>query len=82
MQLFEFTPTLVILKNSTLAKVITDAGGSEEMKMCDSVSVFRVQANVPASSPTSVSVPRTRQFNDTLLADVHFWNYRGREVLV
>ena len=29
-----------------------------------------------------VSVPRTRQFNDTLLADVHFWNYQGREVLV
>ena len=28
------------------------------------------------------SVPRTRQFNDTLLADVHFWNYQGREVLV
>ena len=29
-----------------------------------------------------VSVPRTRQFNDTLLADVHFRNFRGREVLV
>ena len=29
-----------------------------------------------------VSVPRTRQFNDTLLADVHFWNYQGREMLV
>ena len=29
-----------------------------------------------------VSVPGTRQFNDTLLADVHFWNFRGREVLV
>ena len=29
-----------------------------------------------------VSVPRTRQFNDTLLADVHFWNYQGRDVLV
>ena len=28
------------------------------------------------------SVPRTRQFNDTLLADVHFWNCQGREVLV
>ena len=25
-----------------------------------------------------VSVPRTRQFNDTLLADVFFWNYQGR----
>ena len=50
--------------------------------MCDSVSVFRVQANVPARLRRSVSVPRTRQFNDTLLADVHFWNFRGREVLV
>ena len=29
-----------------------------------------------------VSVPRTRQFNDTLLADVHFWNHQDREVLV
>ena len=29
-----------------------------------------------------VSVPRTRQFNNTLLADVHFWDYQGREVLV
>ena len=29
-----------------------------------------------------VSVPRTRQFSDTLQADVHFWNFRGREVLV
>ena len=48
--------------------------------MCESISVFCVQANVPASSP--VSVPRTRQFNSTLLADVHFWNYRGREVSV
>ena len=29
-----------------------------------------------------MSVLGTRQFNDTLLADVHFWNYQGREVLV
>ena len=29
-----------------------------------------------------VSVQRTRQFNDILLADVHVWNYQGREVLV
>ena len=29
-----------------------------------------------------VSVPTTRQFSGTLLADVHFWNYQGREVLV
>ena len=29
-----------------------------------------------------VSVPRTRQSIDTLLADVHFWNYQGRGVLV
>ena len=42
--------------------------------MCDSVSVFRVQANVPAPSPTSCVSSQ----NPT----VHFWNYRGREVLV
>ena len=29
-----------------------------------------------------VSVPRTRQFNGTLLGDVHVWNYQGRDVLV
>ena len=29
-----------------------------------------------------MSVPRTRQFNGTLLADVHFWNYQEREMLV
>ena len=29
-----------------------------------------------------VSVPRNRQVNDILLADAHFWNYQGREVLV
>ena len=41
-------------QNSTLAKMISDAGGSEELdQMCDSVSVFCVQANVPTASPTS-----------------------------
>ena len=29
-----------------------------------------------------VSVPKTRQFSDTLLADVHFWIFPGREVLL
>ena len=29
-----------------------------------------------------VSVPRTRQVNDILLADAHFWNYQAREVLL
>ena len=50
--------------------------------MCDSVSVFCVQANVPAPFPTSSVSSKNRQFNDTLLADVHFWNYQGRAVLV
>ena len=27
-------------------------------------------------------MPRTRQFNDTLLADVHFWNHNGQRVLI
>ena len=50
----------------------------------ESVSVFRVQADVPASASfvRPLSVPRTRQFNDTLLANVRFCNYQGREVLV
>ena len=56
-------------QNSTIAKMTTDAGGSEEMVKC------------ATRYPCSTSVPRTRQFNDTLLADVHFWNDQGREVL-
>ena len=50
--------------------------------MCDSVSVFRVQAETQPRLRRPVSVPRTRQFSAALLADVHFWNYQGREVLV
>ena len=51
-------------QNSTLAKMISDAGGSEEMIKC---------AN---RYPCSVCKrKRTRQFNDTLLADVHFWTF-------
>ena len=50
--------------------------------MCDSVPLFCVQTDVPPRLRRLVSVPRTRQFNDSLLADVHFWNYQGREVLV
>ena len=60
-------------QNSTLAKMITDAGGSEELIKC----ATRYQCSVckRMSQPRLrrlVSVPRTRQFNDTLLADVHF----------
>ena len=53
------------------------------------LSNVRLGTGVPCASecPRSslrrpVSVPRTRQFNDTLLADVNFWNYQCREVLV
>ena len=56
-------------QNSTLAKMITDAGGSEEIIKCANrypCSVCKRMSRRP------VSVPRTRQFNDTLLADVHF----------
>ena len=42
--------------------------------------MVRVQANV-SRLRRPVSVPRTRQFNDTLMADEHFWNYQGREVV-
>ena len=48
--------------------------------MCDSVSVCKRMSRPRLRRP--VSVPRTRQFNDTLLADVHLWSFRGREVLV
>ena len=71
------------LQNSTLAKMISDAGGSEEMIKCATrypCSVCKRMSRPRLRRP--VSVPRTRQFNDTLLADVHFWNYQGREVLV
>ena len=70
-------------QKSTLAKMITDAGGSEEMIKCATrypCSVCKRMHRPRLRRP--VSVPRTRQFNDTLLADVHFWNYEGREVLV
>ena len=82
-QSFESTPTLVIAKNSTLAKMISDAGGSEEMIKCATrypCSVCKRMSRPRLRRP--VSVPRTRQFNDTLLADVHFCNCQGREVLV
>ena len=63
--------------------MISDAGGSEEMIKCATrypCSVCKRMSRPPLRRP--VSVPRNRQFNDTLLADVHFWNYQGREVLV
>ena len=69
--------------NSTLAKMISDAGGSEEMIKCSTrypCSVCKRMSRPRLRRP--VSIPRTRQFNDTLLADVHFWNCQGHEVLV
>ena len=70
-------------QNSTLAKVISDAGGSEEVINCATqypCSVCKRMSRRRLRRP--VSVPRTRQFNDILLAEVHFWNHQGREVLV
>ena len=61
-------------QNSTLAKMISDAGGSEEMIKCATrypCPVCKRMSRPRLRRP--VSVPRTRQFNDTLLADVHFW---------
>ena len=69
-------------QNSTLAKMISDAGRSEEMIKCATrypCSVCKRMSRPRLRRP--VSAPRTRQFNDTLLADVHVWNYKGREVL-
>ena len=63
--------------------MISDAGGSEEMIKCATrypCSVCKRMSQLRLRRP--VSVPRTRQYNDTLLADVHFWNCQGREVLV
>ena len=63
--------------------MITDAGGSEEMVKCATrypCSVCKRMSRPRLRRP--VSVPRTRQFKDTLLADVNFWNYQDREVLV
>ena len=60
-------------QNSTLAKMISDAHGSEEMIKCATrhpCSVCKRMSRTRLRRP--VSVPRTRQFNDTLLADVHF----------
>ena len=57
---------------------------SEEMIKC-ATSIYLCFVCKRMSLPRlqrPVSVPRTRQFNDTLLAGVHFWNYQGREVLV
>ena len=58
--------------NLTFAKMISYASGSEENdQMCDSVPVFCVQASVPRTDSSM-----------TLLSDVHFWNFQGREVSV
>ena len=70
-------------QNSKLAKVISDADGSEEMIKCATrypCSVCKRMSRPRLRRP--VSVPRTRQFNDTLLADVHIWTYQGCEVTV
>ena len=70
-------------QNPTLAKMISDAGGSEKTIKCATrypCSVCKRMSWLRLRRP--VSVPRTRQFNDTVLADVHFWNHQGREVLV
>ena len=63
--------------------MISDAGGSEEMIKCATrypCSVCKRMSRPRLRRP--VSVPRTRQYNDTLLAGVHLWNHQGREVLV
>ena len=60
-------------QNSTLAKMISDAGGSEDMIKCETrypCSVCKRMSQPRLRRP--VSLPRTRQFNDTLVADVHF----------
>ena len=70
-------------QNSTLAKMISNVGGSEEIIKCANrcpCSVCKRMSRSRLRRP--VSVPRTRQFNDTLLSDVHFWNFQGRDVLV
>ena len=68
---------------STLAKMLSDAGGSEDMIRCATrypCPTCHRHGALRLRRPASV--PRTRQFNDTLLVDVHFWDFRGERVLV
>ena len=50
--------------------------------MCDSVPLFCVQTDVSASASASCVSSKDPTVQCSLLADVHFWNYQGREVLV
>ena len=63
-------------QNSTLAKMITDTGGNEVIKCANRYpcSVCKRMSRPRLWRP--VSVPRTQQFNDTLLTDVYFWELR------
>ena len=61
-----------------------DFGGSEENDQNERLGT-RVRCASGRLGLVSVVLRQfqeTRQFNDTLLADVHFWNYQSREVLV
>eukprot|EP00969_Alexandrium_andersonii_P229713 10144560-Alexandrium_andersonii.AAC.1 len=64
---------------TTLAKMIYAADGSGQL--------VRRASRYPRATRKryggprlrrSASVPRTREFNDTLLVDVHYWKYRDQ----
>jgi hypothetical protein len=63
---------------STMAKMLSDAGGAEEAIQCVlqyPCPTCHRHGAPPLRRPASV--PRTRQFNDTVLVDVHHWDFRG-----
>ena len=63
--------------------MITDAGGTDELVRCATkypCSVRRRFSRPRLRRP--VCVARTRQLNDTSLADVHFWSFRNDEILI
>lgn len=66
-----------------LAKILLDHGGGDQLVQCSAkypCPECRSSAGPRPRRP--VAIPRTRQFNDTLLGDVHFWEHRRATVLV
>ena len=70
----------IVLLLSNMAKLITDAGGADELVRCDHPSLFCVQTFFCLRLRRLVSVSQTRQIHDTLHAVVHVWSFS--EVLV
>ena len=68
---------------STLAKMLHEAGADDNLIKCAMkypCPVCLRQQRPRMRRPTSV--PRTRQFNDTLLVGVNYWDCNGEQVLM